>query len=336
MNIPILQTKNWQNFQTDLGETTFFEKNQYFQYLAIKKSTPFGNYLYLPYGPVAETQKNFQKSLDSLLKLAQKTSAFFIRIEPQNPIFADFLQNFSKNRSKAEKSAQIIKKIQKSTDLNPKDTWILDLQDDEKTLIKNFSQGTRTRFNQFKNKGISVEISQNPADLNFLIDFQKKLAKVKKINTFSENYLKTELAQNFSTLYLVKLTENDEDDEKNQKSEKIIAASLFFDDDETRYYMQSAADISPEFRKLPATVALLTTAIFDAKAKNLKFFDFWGIAPENAPKNHPWSGFTEFKKSFGGQEKSYCGDYDLILNPKKYSAYSLLRKLHRQIRKLKA
>ena len=62
--------------------------------------------------------------------------------------------------------------------------------------------------------------------------------------------------------------------------------------------MQSAADI--DYKKFPATVALLTTALFDAKEQGIKYFDFWGIAPEGAPDSHPWKGFTRFKQSFGG------------------------------------
>ena len=201
---------------------------------------------------------------------------------------------------------------------------------------------------QFAKKGLSVSTSKNPADIKYLVDLQQKLAKTKKIGTFSENYLKTELKQPFSTLYLVHYTESDtpetaknnqknleiaeDSPEKSQKTDKIIAASLFFDDETTRYYMQSAADA--DFKKLPATVALLTTALFDAKEKGLKSFDFWGIAPENAPKNHPWAGFTTFKKSFGGAPVHYCGTYDLVLDPLKYRLYNSLRRANQSLRRL--
>lgn len=97
--------------------------------------------------------------------------------------------------------------------------------------------------------------------------------------------------------------------------------------------MQSASDY--HFRKLPATYAILDEAIKDAKKIGLKNLDFWGIAPENAPKSHPWAGFTNFKKSFGGAEKRYAGTYDLIFKPQKYRLYKSARKLNRTIRKLK-
>ena len=96
--------------------------------------------------------------------------------------------------------------------------------------------------------------------------------------------------------------------------------------------MQSASDYN--FRKLPATYAIINEAIKDAKKKNLKKLDFWGIAPDGAPKPHPWAGFTSFKKSFGGEEQKYAGTYDLIFKPQKYKLYQNFRKLNRAIRKL--
>ena len=95
--------------------------------------------------------------------------------------------------------------------------------------------------------------------------------------------------------------------------------------------MQSAADSA--YKKLPGTVALLSTSIFDANDAGLTSFDFWGIAPDNSPKDHPWAGFTAFKKSFGGFEKNYSGTLDLPLNRPKYLLYKMLRKLNRLKRK---
>ena len=311
MNISLQQTELWQNLQTDLGETSFFEKNQDFQYLAIKKSTPFGPYLYLPYGPFAQTATGFQKALKNLKNLAKSQNAIFVRIEPQN---RDFLPKIPKN-------------ARKTHEINPENTWVLDLTPEKSVIISNFDQGTRTRFNTFAKKGLSVSVSKNPDDIKYLVDLQQKLAKTKKIGAFSANYLKTELKQDFATLYLVHYAD------AATNSDKIIAASLFFDFKDTRFYMQSAADA--EFKKLPGTVALLTTAIFDAKAKNLKNFDFWGIAPENA-KNHPWAGFTAFKKSFGGSAVHYCGTFDIVENPLKYTFYTVFRAANRFFRKIRA
>ncbi|MBR3176076.1 peptidoglycan bridge formation glycyltransferase FemA/FemB family protein [Candidatus Saccharibacteria bacterium] len=317
MDIPITQSKAWQKLQEDLGETSFFEQTENYQYLVILKKTPVGNYLYLPYGPVVKSETSLKESLKSLKNLAAKHRAIFIRIEPQNP---NLISNPPKN-------------IIKTKDLNPKDTWVLDLSQSEAEIIKNFSQGTRTRYNTYAKKGLSVKTTKNPDDIRYLVNLQQKLAKNKHIHAYPEAYLKKELEQPFATLYLVKYrTPNDSEPSPNSPPEdSVLAASLFFDHQNTRYYMQSAAD--GEYKKLPATVALLTKAIFDAKEKGIKYFDFWGIAPDGASDDHPWKGFTEFKKSFGGYPVHYAGTYDVVLSPSKYKLYQLSRRANRVLRK---
>ena len=251
MKIPITQSKEWQTLQHDLNETSFFEKTDDYQYLAILKKTPVGNYLYLPYGPVANTREGITSANESLKVLAKKCKAIFIRIEPQDTHIIHFLP----------------KNTKKVKDISPADTWVLDLTPEKAALISNFSQGTRTRYNTFAKKGLSVEVTKNPAAIKQLVRLQNKLFKAKHLAAYEEDYLKTELSQPFASLYLVKYHQPEQNSAepsvKQPKDGQILAASLFFDYKDTRYYMQSAADT--DYRKLPATVALLTTAIFDAK-----------------------------------------------------------------------
>ncbi|MBR2994242.1 peptidoglycan bridge formation glycyltransferase FemA/FemB family protein [Candidatus Saccharibacteria bacterium] len=303
MNVPITQSKAWQKLQEDLKETSFFEKTAEYQYLAILKPTPVGNYLYLPYGPVYTCESGFKKALKSLTTLAKSHSAVFIRVEPMDPHFASYAPNMAK----------------KSKDLNPKETWILDLTGKDEDLKYKLPSRLLRYYKSADKKGIAIETSHDPADIHYLLDLQKALADKKGISTFSEEYLKTELSQPFATLYLTKYCD------------EIIAAGLVFDDQTTRYNLQGAQ--SEQGRKLHATGILTIQLILDAKAKNLKTFDFWGIAPENAPKNHPWAGFTNFKKTFAGTEVDYAGTYDIVINSTKYRLYQLFRKANRFIRK---
>lgn len=389
---PLLQSKDWQKLQNDLGETTFFEETSKFKFLAIKKKIPFGYYLYLPYGPYlnpSATSEDAKACFKKLISLAKNESAIFIRIEPQkftnnSPIQMDNLSENQKKLNVAQYFNLSQKLLKKTKDLNPAETWCLDLTSSVPEILTNFSQGTRTRHNNYKKKGLTVEVTKNPEDIRYLVSLQHKLAKERHIASFSEQYLKTELSQPFASLYLVRyqtpsttlptnaknaqvknspkkadiasststklektniasstsaknaLVETPSKDIKSTKPTpkdgEIIAASLFFDYQGTRFYMQSAANL--DFKHLPATVALLSHAIFSAKEDGLKTLDFWGIAPENANASHPWYGFTEFKKSFGGYEKIYAGTFDYLINPRKYHLYSLLRKINRIKRKI--
>ncbi|MBQ9180553.1 peptidoglycan bridge formation glycyltransferase FemA/FemB family protein [Candidatus Saccharibacteria bacterium] len=316
----ITQSEEWKNLQKALGVKIFDKSSKNYEYLAILKHTPVGNYLYLPYGPIIKNKAGAAEAKEDLITCAKNQNAIFIRVEPTD----------------RESSVDFLKGAIKSKDISPADTWVLDLTASEEEIVSNFSQGTRTRFHNYEKKGLTVEVSKDPEDIKYLVDLQSKLAKVRGIHPYDADYLKTELSQPFASLYLVKYDAPESEgrplkasksagQNNSGSSPKIIAASLFFDHDGTRYYMQSASDL--EYKKLPATVALLTKAIFDAKAKGIKEFDFWGIAPDGADSTHPWYGFTEFKKSFGGHPVHYSGTYDIPVNPARYKLYQFLRRI---------
>lgn len=324
MKIPITQSESWHKLQKALGKTSFLTKESDFQYLAILSNTPVGNYLYCPYGPCYDTSEGFNLALSSLRRLATQHNAFFIRIEPQDPDY----KNYAPKNSRT------------SHDLNPKETWQLKL-DSEDLQSKLPSRLLRYHKNAAK-KGITIETSHRPEDIKYLIKLQHDLAKQKGISTFSERYLRTELAQPFATLYLVKYhpreeaanspstaASNNHAEKSSEATEQILAAGLVFDDATTRYNLQGAQ--SDEGRKLHATGILTIQLILDAEKKGLKTFDFWGIAPEGAGSDHPWAGFTNFKKTFDGYEQDYAGTHDIVLKPARYKLYQILRKIRRSV-----
>lgn len=300
MEIPITQSQEWEQLQKDLGETSFYREEENFSYLAIVKPAPLGCYLYLPYGPVAKTNDGFRCALKELQNLAREKDAVFIRVEPRNPAFMKLFPDNTK----------------KTHDLNPKETWVLDLTGTDDVFKNRLPSRLLRYYRNMQKNGIIIEKSHRPDDIKYLLNLQRALAKEKNISTFSEKYLKTELKQPFATLYLVKQGTN------------ILAAGLVFDYDKTRYNLQGAQ--TDEGRKLHATGILTIQLIKDARDKGLKLFDFWGIAPEGAPSNHPWAGFTNFKKTFAGYEVDFAGTYDLILKPAKYRLYQFLRNIRRR------
>ena len=309
MKIPITQSKAWQILQQDLNEKSFLQTGEGYQYLAILKSTPVGNYLYLPYGPVFASKKAFSKAIESLKSLAKKERAIFIRIEPQDPESTEFLP----------------KNAKKVKNLSPQETWCLDLTGNEDELKAKLPSRLLRYYKNAAKNHLEIETTKDPDSIHHLLKLQRQLASKKGINTFSETYLKTELTQPFATLYLVKYQNPD----TNQT--EVVAAGLVFDDEDTRYNLQGAQ--SETGKKLHATGILTIQLILDAKAKGQKIFDFWGIASEGSSSSHPWYGFTSFKKTFAGYEVKYAGTFDIILNPFKYQLYQFLRKINSFIHK---
>ena len=187
MNIPITQSKDWQKLQEDLGEKSYLITEKDYHFLAIEKNTPFGKYLYLPYGPVADDKQGIKHALNALTKLSEENDYIFIRVEPQ---LKSALENLQYN-------------LKKTKDLNPKETWVLDLTGNEEEVKSRLPSRLLRYYKSAENKGITVKSSKDPNDIKYLIKLQNELANKKGINTFSEDYLRTEATQPFATTYLV-------------------------------------------------------------------------------------------------------------------------------------
>lgn len=294
----LLQSPEWEKFQKSLGKKVIKIKGDSYSALAILEPTPVGNYLFVPYGPHLANQDALKPALEDLKKVAKKEKAIFIRIEPTCYFPQKDLKQFGAHKVK---------------DIDPAETWVVDLPDANDKLLQKLPRRLRGYYNTHKNKGIEIIRSRRPEDIKHLARLQSITFAKKGIKPYQEDYLKQELSQDFSTLYLAKY------------DKKIIAAVLVFDYDKTRFYMQAASDKS--YAKLNANGILTIQAILDAKEKGLSYFDFWGIAPAGAPANHPWAGFTAFKKMFAGDEKIYSGTYDIPVAKIKYSIYKLARKI---------
>ncbi|MBQ9018589.1 peptidoglycan bridge formation glycyltransferase FemA/FemB family protein [Candidatus Saccharibacteria bacterium] len=317
MKTQITQTKQWQKLQDDLGAKSFFEKTDDYQYLAIEKKTPVGNYLFLPYGPSAKDEAGFQKAILSLENLAKEQGSIFIRLEPIEPTYTKLLPPLAR----------------KVRDVEPAETWVLDLpkisEEDplDNSELRNLLPSRLLRYYKNREKqGITIIKSHDPADIRHLVKLQSEMAKEKGITTFTEDYLKAELSQDFATLYLLFRQSTDLEGKCSSSSieNQVLAAGLVFDDEKTRYNLQGAQ--SDEGRRLHATGILTIELIKDAAKAGKRTFDFWGIAPDGAPSSHPWAGFTAFKKTFAGREVKYAGTYDLPVRSLKYHLYRLLRR----------
>jgi lipid II:glycine glycyltransferase (peptidoglycan interpeptide bridge formation enzyme) len=109
-----------------------------------------------------------------------------------------------------------------------------------------------------------------------------------------------------------------------------VSATLCMDYQKTRAYSFTGND--PNSRNLRATAPLVWKIILDSRSEGFDLFDLWGIAPIGAGKDHPWSGFSEFKRSFGGTEVFYSGTWELPIKSLKYHSHRLGKKIVRSIR----
>ena len=111
---------------------------------------------------------------------------------------------------------------------------------------------------------------------------------------------------------------------------KPVAAAICLDSPTTRYYLHAAS--YPEARDTEAATGIVWQMITGAKEKGLVWFDFFGIAPPNQP-NHPWVGFTRFKKSFDGEVFERNGTWEIPVIKSKYLLLSTTIKARQFIKR---
>ena len=311
-----LQSTDWEKYQQLEGAQTFRLDTPDFAALAILKTTPLGNYLFCPYGPTLKHSQNADSvstslslALQALRQLAQEQQAFFVRVEPTIPLDNQLLQT----------KAFTALGLKKTRDLEPAHTWVIDLTQDETTILHQMRSSNVQYWRSHSKKGMTIRTSQNPNDVTILTSLLRGIANKDHFTPQAETHLHRQIEAGFATLYFA------------DYQGEILAAALVYDDATTRFYAHAAT--SDKERKLAAGTVLLVQMILDAKNRGAKTFDFWGVTTSEDPK-HPWYGFSKYKRSFGGELVTYAGTWDLPLNSLRYQLYKIVRRLNRFKRKL--
>jgi len=316
-----LQSDAWAAFQAALGRTvistsgttevTEDAQKSSWSYTAYLEKGTLNTRLYTPYGPTFTSEAALQDALTSLVAKGRDQGVTFIRIEPTQAISRETKTLFH------VKSASY-------QHLQPQATQIIDLTQPKESLVASMSQNTRNIVRNYTKKGITVTASHNPDDIQHLLHLLAKVAARTGLHAHSDDYLRTQakvlIEQGSATIYLAHHTDSD----------TPVAAALFFDDATTRYYAHAAAD--DDYRKLQLGTALLGQAILDAQEEGKQAVDLYGITLSE-DKNHPWAGFTRFKKSFGGEARQYGGTWDIPLKPLQYRIYRTYQTLRQKLRK---
>lgn len=306
MNQHFLQSEAWQEFQTALGREVFRHSGDGWSYLAILERGTGHTRLYCPYGPTATNEASFEEAINSLIKLGRQHKVTFIRVEPTELSYADYLKN---HRWKKVTYQQ----------LQPEHSQILDLKQPTDQLIAQMSQPVRNIYRNYHKKDIKIHQSTNPEDIDILLTFVHQVAERTGIRPHSDDYFRQQAATLFplNAARLWYATVNN----------TPIAAALIYYTDSTLYYAHAGASALSEHRKLNAGTALLASVIIDAQSRGLTTVDLYGIAPDGASPKHPWAGFTRFKQSFGGSGVTFGGAWDLPLRPLSYWLYRTYQSL---------
>ncbi len=271
------------------------------------------SYLYASKGPVISAVISEDKRIEVLELILSKARDITVATRKQEEIFF---------KLELETSDLLLDSLTKSRDVQPCDTWVLDLNKDVKMLLGDMHAKTRYNIALATKKGVKVRFSREAEDLKHFFRLNKKTASRNQITTHSEEY--------YQKLFKV-LIDNDAGELAVAEIDgTVVAINILVNFGKATTYLHGASDYG--FRKYMAPQLLQWGSIKRAMDIGKEIYDFWGIAPEDGSKAK-WGGFTRFKKSFGGRAVTSLGAHDLIYNTSWYKLYNLSSKLKRLLKK---
>jgi len=299
--------------------------------LLIKEEARRGSYLACPAGPLLnwENKDLFPFFVAEIKKIAKKERVCFIRIRPQL-LDAPENQKLFKNQGF----------IPAPMHMHAETTWQLSLQKAKpkkhpvlkketpgvkgigKDLLRNMDKGHRYEIRKAKKKGVKVVASRDLKDVNILYQMQLETAKRHHFVPFSKKRLRAEFEaflKNDNALLFKAIV---------KKHPVAIAMFIYYGKEIVYHYSAS----TQEARKTSASYLVLWEAIKEAQKRNIKRFNFWGIAPEGQ-KHHRFAGLNHFKKGFGGFQVDYLPAHDLPLKPTYWLTF-LFETLRKKVRRL--
>ncbi len=299
-----LQSTLWQRVQAALGHDVVWSRDEAWMWAGAIRAGRFPRYMYLPHGPTSVSSGAMTDALEDAIGAARARSLDFVRAEPAGDFAADPL---------AASGALPTRSIQ------PRWTWVLDLTADETELRHGLSAGHRGAINAASRRGLTIRASSDPGDIEVLLRLQALTAAAGRFHGQSPSYHRTVAAtlmpEGAASLYIA------------EAGNDAVAAALCFDFAGTRYYAHAVSD-PVTGRRLQAAAPLVWRMILDAREGGARAFDFWGITHGGTP-GHSWEGFSQFKRSFGGEAVERAGTWDLGVRPFRHRLYRAAVRLRR-------
>ena len=262
------------------------------------------NFFYIPEAPILDYENEdelnaqwrvLETAIHSIVDVGKIAKTTHIRIEPRtNHCPKWFLSRFSKA----------------PLNLQPKYSQIVDLKASEDDILTQMKQKGRYNIKLAEKKGVKI-VKVDNIQKKDREEFYKIYKQTFERNKFSgkEKELFENLMPNckeISKLYFAEYN-----------GERIATAYVIYYGARATYLYGASSN---ENREVMSPYLLHWEIMKDAKKEGFKIYDLWGIAPSTA-KDHDWKGLTNFKKKFGGEEITFIGAYDYIIQKDLYEVF---------------
>jgi lipid II:glycine glycyltransferase (peptidoglycan interpeptide bridge formation enzyme) len=197
--------------------------------------------------------------------------------------------------------------------------WNLEvsLAGDAAALLSRYAKNTRNSIRAAERAGVAVSASTEDTDFEIFLDLYFKTCARQNYHGHTRAYHRTLWHTlrdaGIARVYIARY------------NNAPHTACMVFTWHDTAFYPY--AGNSGEHRSVAAGQLLVARVLEDAQRAGLRAVDLWGALPPDHNSNHPWSGFTYFKKGFGAEYVHLSPSFDLIAQPLGYMLYRLAYRL---------
>jgi lipid II:glycine glycyltransferase (peptidoglycan interpeptide bridge formation enzyme) len=181
-------------------------------------------------------------------------------------------------------------------------TWLLDVQHTDDELFAGMKKNHRNLIRRCEREGVRIVQTTDTAALQRLNDMHDATAVKHNFHRFSRTYIDAEFAAYARAGDAVIFEAYLPDGTLDASSIIMFAGTM------GAYRHSASRNTNP---KLPTSYLIQWHALTESRRRGKTAYNFWGIAPDDAPGSHPFAGITHFKKGFGGYHKDLVHCMDL-------------------------
>jgi lipid II:glycine glycyltransferase (peptidoglycan interpeptide bridge formation enzyme) len=186
--------------------------------------------------------------------------------------------------------------------------WLKEIKNDEEMLNEMTENTKKLVFDSLKKPFLEIEKTTDLEKMKIFWQIYQDLAQRKNFIPYSKEFISKEFEifskENKALLFLGKV------------EGKYYSSALIIFSHQIAFYHHSASYPIKE----PLNYKMQWEIIQEAKRRNCKFYNLWGIARKET-KEHPWFGLTQFKKGFGDQLIKLQPTIDFPFSWKYYFSY---------------
>lgn len=262
--------------------------------LLIKENARRGPHLLIPGGPIIDwkDKKLVNFFVKVVKKIAVEEGVWFVRVRPE--------------LLESDNSRRLFRRLgllPAPMHLHAENTWILDITKPEEVLLSEMRKSTRYLIKKSVKLNLDLKITSNSNDASILYKLQEETSRRHKFVGFPQKLFESEISSfavdNQANMFICR------------KGKTVLAAAIIIFYGDTAYYHFSGS--TSKFLEIPFSYYLQWQIISESKKRGLKYYNFWGIAPNEDP-NHRFAGVTLFKTGFGGERKDWLHAHDLPVN----------------------